>query len=143
LTLELEIEYPDEATAKAVFVAVEPDNAGYVESEIGGSKIVFRMSADNAGTMRNTADDLLACIKIAEESAGCARNRSGKIRSDGLDPLDDLVDLPVLQVGVEERELEHHAPIHDCLAYDGALCEQLTPDLLVDLVAVLEGEDDG
>jgi len=28
------------------------------------------MEAENAGSLRNTADDLLACIKIAEETIG-------------------------------------------------------------------------
>lgn len=72
ISLELEIDYPDEATAKAVMDSLEPDNQGYVESELRGSKLVFRTEAKSAGTMRNTADDLMACIKIAEEAVGIA-----------------------------------------------------------------------
>lgn len=70
LKLELKIEYPDEKTALLVSEAVHPDNAGYVESEVCGNVLVFRIEAENAGTMKNTADDLLACVKIAEESSG-------------------------------------------------------------------------
>lgn len=70
ISLELEIDYPDEATARAVMDSLEPDNQGYVESELRGSKLVFRTEAKSAGTMRNTADDLMACIKIAEEAVG-------------------------------------------------------------------------
>ncbi|MBE6513904.1 MAG: hypothetical protein E7Z69_02180 [Thermoplasmata archaeon] len=68
LSMDLQIDYPDERTAKAVLAAVAPDNDGYVESEMRGCTLLFRISSDKAGTMRNTADDLLACIKAAEES---------------------------------------------------------------------------
>jgi len=70
LTLELEIDYADAETAKLIFESVTPDNAGYVDSKLKGKKIIFKMKADNAGTLRSTADDLLACIKIAEEASG-------------------------------------------------------------------------
>ncbi len=33
IALELEIDYPDEATARAVMVSLEPENAGNVASE--------------------------------------------------------------------------------------------------------------
>lgn len=75
LTLELEAGYPDEGTARAVLGALDPDNAGYVESELRGSKLIFRMSAESAGTLRSTADDLMACLKTAEESCGVANRR--------------------------------------------------------------------
>ncbi len=75
MSLELEVTYPDEASARAVMDALGPDNKGYVASEQRGSTIVFRMEAESAGTMRNTADDLLACLKVAEESVGLATER--------------------------------------------------------------------
>lgn len=70
LHLELRFPYDDERTAKAVLAAVSPENGGYVKSRLEGSTIIYEMEADNAGTLRNTADDLLACIKAAEDSAG-------------------------------------------------------------------------
>ena len=70
LHLELRFPYDDERTAKAVLVAVSPENGEYVKSRLEGSTIIYEMEADNAGTLRNTADDLLACIKAAEDSAG-------------------------------------------------------------------------
>jgi len=70
LHLELRFPYDDERTAKAVHAAVSPENGGYVKSRLEGSTIIYEMEADNAGTLRNTADDLLACIKAAEDSAG-------------------------------------------------------------------------
>lgn len=41
IALELEIDYPDEATARAVMVSLEPENAGNVASELRGSKPFF------------------------------------------------------------------------------------------------------
>ena len=70
LELELRIDYDDADTAKAVLGAIEPDNEGYVESRIDGPTLLFDIRAKDAGSMKNTADDLLACIKIAEETSG-------------------------------------------------------------------------
>ena len=70
LRLELRFPYDDERTAKAVLAAVSPEHGGYVKARLEGSTIIYEMQADSAGTLRNTADDLLACIKAAEDSAG-------------------------------------------------------------------------
>ena len=70
LYLEIELDYADPETAKLILGSVTPDNGAYVESQLTGKKLIFRMKADNAGTLRSTADDLLACIKIAEEASG-------------------------------------------------------------------------
>ncbi len=70
LELELRLEYDDARTAESVMKAVGPDNGEYVESESSGSTLIFRMKAEDAGSLRNTADDLLVCIKTAEEASG-------------------------------------------------------------------------
>ena len=70
LELELRIDYDDTDTAKAILKATEPDNEGYVNSRIEGSTLFFIIKAEDAGSMSNTVDDLLACIKIAEEASG-------------------------------------------------------------------------
>ncbi len=75
IRLELEADYPDEGAARAVLAALGPDNDGYVESEIRGSTLVFRLSSEHAGTLRNTADDLMACLKTAEETVGLASDK--------------------------------------------------------------------
>ena len=70
LSLELRFEYPDAKTAETVMKSLDPDNDGYVESRLEDNILIFRIEADNAGSMRNTADDLVACIKTAEETIG-------------------------------------------------------------------------
>ncbi len=74
ISLDLEIDYPDEAMARSVMSAVLPENQGYVETSVEGCKLILRMSAEKAGTLRNTADDLLACIKAAEDAIGLDRS---------------------------------------------------------------------
>jgi tRNA threonylcarbamoyladenosine modification (KEOPS) complex Pcc1 subunit len=68
--LELRMEYPDERTASAIFASLEPDNTGHMDSRMIGKELIFTITSDNAGTLRNSADDLLACVKIAEEALG-------------------------------------------------------------------------
>ncbi len=70
LSLDMRFEYPDAKAAETVMRSLDPDNDGYVESFLEGNVLRFRIEADNAGSLRNTADDLLACIKIAEETIG-------------------------------------------------------------------------
>jgi tRNA threonylcarbamoyladenosine modification (KEOPS) complex Pcc1 subunit len=68
--LELKIAYPSVKIARTVFKALEPDNTGHIGSRIDGKELFFTITADNAGTLRNAADDLLACVKIAQETSG-------------------------------------------------------------------------
>jgi len=82
LSLEIEFNYADPETAKLILGSVIPDNGAYVESQLTRNKIIFRMKADNAGTLRSTADDLLACIKIAEEASGLVSGSVPDLDSD-------------------------------------------------------------
>ena len=70
IRLELKITYADERTANAVFLTLEPDNIGHIDSKVVKNELLFSIISDNAGTLRNSADDLLACVKIAEEALG-------------------------------------------------------------------------
>ncbi|NLL94591.1 MAG: hypothetical protein GX224_02380 [Thermoplasmatales archaeon] len=72
MILSIEATYDSEKIAKAVFAAIGPDNEGYVESTLDGKKIRFEIRAESVGALRNTADDLLACLGTAEAAAGLA-----------------------------------------------------------------------
>jgi len=72
-TLDLTSEYDSPEIAEAVAAALDPDNGEYVEMEVREKTIYFKMEAKSAGSLRNTADDLLACLKIAEEASGLIR----------------------------------------------------------------------
>ena len=70
LSLTLTFTYRDARTAEIILSSVAPENGGYVRAELDGTSVHYAMSAENAGTLRNTADDLMACIKAAEDAAG-------------------------------------------------------------------------
>lgn len=82
ITLDLRVDYEDEATAKAIFDSIMPDNEGFVPTKLVGRTIVMNLSADNAGTLRNTADDLMACIKAAEEALGLVSGTTSDLDGD-------------------------------------------------------------
>lgn len=84
MDLELKLEYSDGKIAETIYRALEPDNKGYVESHIDGKTITFRIKAENAGTMRNSADDLLACVKLAEEASGLVSGSAADLDGDAL-----------------------------------------------------------
>ena len=67
-TCTLEIELPDEATAQNIAKALELDNAGYIETRVEGSTIFAKAEASDIMSLRNTVDDYLACISVAEKS---------------------------------------------------------------------------
>lgn len=68
--LDLTSEYETPEIAQAVAAAIGPENGDYVDMEVRGKIIYFKMEAPSAGSLRNAADDLLACLKIAEEASG-------------------------------------------------------------------------
>ena len=84
ITLDIRIKYDDLKTAKAVFDSISPDNEGYVSTELHGKELVMRIVSNNAGTMRNTADDLMACIKAAEEASGLVSGPAPDLDGDTL-----------------------------------------------------------
>ena len=64
----IELEYEDEATAVAVMAAISPDNAPYAEAERIGTRVIVRSRSNTCPQMLHTTEDLLACIKVAEEA---------------------------------------------------------------------------
>ena len=66
--LRLSVEYEGRESAELIQKSLLPDNDGYVESKVEGDSLVFRMESDSTGTLRNTVNDLLACLKLAEET---------------------------------------------------------------------------
>ncbi len=84
MRLEIRAEYGNEETAGAVFAALMPDNKGYVESEISGRQLLFIIESSDAGSMKNSADDLMACLKAAENSVGLITGAAADLDSDAL-----------------------------------------------------------
>ena len=66
-TCTLKIELPDESTAQNIAKALELDNAGYIETRVVGSTIFAKAEAEDIMSLRNTVDDYLACLTIAQK----------------------------------------------------------------------------
>lgn len=69
----IELDYESEADAEAVLAAISPDNAPYAEAERAGRKVVVRASSRTSAQMLHTMEDLLACVKVAEEAVQAAK----------------------------------------------------------------------
>jgi tRNA threonylcarbamoyladenosine modification (KEOPS) complex Pcc1 subunit len=63
----IEIGYESEAMALSVARAIELDNAGYVKTEVNGKTLLLRTRAESTGSMLHTLEDLLACVKVADQ----------------------------------------------------------------------------
>jgi len=67
-TCTLEIELPDEETAKNIAKSLELDNAGYIETRVEGNTLFASAEAEDIMALRNTIDDYLACLTVAHKS---------------------------------------------------------------------------
>lgn len=69
----IELDYDSEAEAAAVLEAITPDNAPYAEAERRGRTVIVRASSRTPAQMLHTTEDLLACVKVAEEAVQAAK----------------------------------------------------------------------
>jgi hypothetical protein len=70
---EIVLEYEDEKDAVAVMAAISPDNAPYAEAVRDGRKVTIRSRSDTCPQMLHTMEDLLACVRVAEETVQAAK----------------------------------------------------------------------
>lgn len=69
----IELEYPTEKEAEAVLQAISPDNAPYAEATREGRRVTVRSRSQTSSQMLHTMEDLLACVRVAEEAVQAAR----------------------------------------------------------------------
>ena len=65
---KLQLEFADEEMARNIAKAIELDNAGYVNAEVRGNMLTLTAESDDVLSLRNTMDDVLACITAAQRS---------------------------------------------------------------------------
>lgn len=70
---EIVLEYDDERDAIAVMEAISPDNAPYAEATRDGRRVTIRSRSDACPQMLHTMEDLLSCLKVAEETVRASR----------------------------------------------------------------------
>jgi hypothetical protein len=71
----LTLAFEDVATAEAVAASISLDDDGYIRTERRGRTIIAEASADSTMSLLHTLDDYLACVSVAERTAGEARPR--------------------------------------------------------------------
>ena len=65
IELEFQFETPD--IANSVIVATEPENKGWVETNVQGNILYAVIKAPNLGSLRETTEDFMACVSVAEK----------------------------------------------------------------------------
>lgn len=64
----IELDYASEGEAIAVMSAISPDNAPYAEAVRNGRRVTVRSRSQTCPQMLHTMEDLLACLRVAEET---------------------------------------------------------------------------
>lgn len=63
----IELEYESEAQARNVANSISLDNDKYAYAEVHGRKLIISSSAASAPSMLHTLEDLMACLKVADQ----------------------------------------------------------------------------
>jgi hypothetical protein len=70
---EIVLDYGDEEDAAAVLAAISPDNAPYAAAVRDGRNVIVRSRSDTCPQMLHTLEDLLSCVKVAEETVQASK----------------------------------------------------------------------
>ncbi|MCI4325993.1 MAG: hypothetical protein L3K00_09020 [Thermoplasmata archaeon] len=65
---------PSPAHAAALWASVAADNPSFVDGGVDGDLLRFHVHAPNAASLRQTLDDLLAALGVAERAAAPTRS---------------------------------------------------------------------
>lgn len=77
----IELEYESEEQARIVADSISLDNDKYANAKVSGRTLTIVASAASAPSMLHTIEDLMACLKVADQVV--------KGRDSELDPLSD------------------------------------------------------
>ncbi len=65
--IEFGIEFDNKKIAESIAKATEPENAGWVETVVKDNVIKATVKAENLGSLREAAEDFMACLSVAEK----------------------------------------------------------------------------
>ena len=65
--IEFRINFESEKIARAIVKAIEPENSGWVETTIEKNQVKAIVKAKSLGSLREAAEDFMACISVAEK----------------------------------------------------------------------------
>jgi len=79
----IELEYESEQQATNVASSISLDNGKYASTEVRGRRLIITSSAPSAPSMLHTLEDLMSCLKVADQVV------KGKIEKSEPDALSD------------------------------------------------------
>ena len=74
---DIEMDLESESQAQAILKAIELDNGPYAKASIEGKTIRLVCEAKSMPSMLHTLEDLLACIRVAEEMTAAGKKCQG------------------------------------------------------------------
>jgi tRNA threonylcarbamoyladenosine modification (KEOPS) complex Pcc1 subunit len=80
----IELDYESREEAEKVAASISLDNGKYASAEVKGNRLVLTASANSAPSMLHTLEDLLSCLKVADEMV-----KGVEGSGNGLSDLDD------------------------------------------------------
>jgi tRNA threonylcarbamoyladenosine modification (KEOPS) complex Pcc1 subunit len=63
----IELDYESKEQAEKVAASISLDNGSYAQAQVRGNQLVLTASANSAPSMLHTLEDLLSCVKVADE----------------------------------------------------------------------------
>ena len=64
--IRFELKFENEKVAESIKKATDPENEGWVESSVEGNIMEAKVKAANMGSLREAAEDFMACVSVAE-----------------------------------------------------------------------------
>jgi len=65
--IDFEMVFDSNHIAKSIAKSTEPENKGWVETNVVDNKIKATIKAKNLGSLREATEDFMACISVAEK----------------------------------------------------------------------------
>ena len=65
--IELQLDFKSNNIANSIIHATEPENKGWVETNVEGKSVNAVIKAQNIGTLREAFEDFMACVSVAEK----------------------------------------------------------------------------
>lgn len=68
LRCRLAFEYENEDYAKNIAQSISLDNGKFAEAEVRDRELIITIKSHSAPSMLNTLEDLLSCLRVAEQT---------------------------------------------------------------------------
>ena len=65
--IELQLDFKSKNIANSIILATEPENKGWVETNLEGKSVNAVIKSQNIGTLREAFEDFMACVSVAEK----------------------------------------------------------------------------